>query len=56
MDTLYNIPSNVNDTIEYMMRTDVIAFYSDLMDKQATQFTILISVVSAVFVIAIGAT
>lgn len=56
MDTLSNIPSHVNDTIEYMMRTDVIAFYSDLMDKQANQFTILISVVSAVFVIAIGAT
>ncbi len=56
MDTLSNIPSHVNDTIEYMIRSDVISFYSDLMDKQATQFTILISVVSAVFVIAIGAT
>lgn len=56
MDTISNIPITVNDTIEYLVKSDVVAFYTDMMEKQATQFTILISVVSAVFVIAIGAT
>ena len=56
MDTISNVPILVNDTIEYLVKSDVVAFYSDMMEKQATSFTILISVMSAVFVAIIGAT
>ena len=56
MDSIANVSVMVNDTIEYLEKSDVIAFYSDMMDKQATQFAIIVSVISAVFVIATGAT
>lgn len=56
MDTLANVPIMINDTIEYLMKSDVTVFYTDMMDKQATQFNILISVISGVFILALGAT
>lgn len=56
MDTISDIPIMVNDTIEYLVKSDVVEFYTDMMDKQATQFGILIGVISGVFVLAIGAT
>lgn len=46
----------VIDSVEYVRRSDVAAFYADLVDKQATQFTILISVLCGIIVIVIGAT
>lgn len=56
MDSIANVSVMVNDTIEYLEKSDVVAFYSDMMDKQATQFTIIVSLISAVFVIATTAT
>ena len=56
MDTISNVPILVNDTIEYLVKSDVVAFYSEMMDKQATQFGILVGVISGVFVLALGAT
>lgn len=56
MDTLANATIMVNDTIEYLVKSDVAAFYADMMDKQATQFTTLVAVICGVFAIAVGAT
>lgn len=56
MDSISSVPVIVNDTIEYILKSDVTAFYADMMDKQATQFTIIVSVIGGVFAIAIGAT
>ena len=56
MDTISNVPIMVNDTIEYLVKSDVVAFYSEMMEKQATQFGILVGVISGVFVLALGAT
>lgn len=48
LDSIIMMTEIVRDTIS-VVRTDQIAeFYEDMMDKQATQFTILISVLCAV--------
>lgn len=52
---LLNIESQV-DTLAVVNANQVVAFYSDMMDKQATQFTILISVLCGIVVFIIGAT
>lgn len=44
------------DSLHVLDMNKVVEFYSDLMDKQATQFTILISVLCGVVVLIIGAT
>lgn len=44
------------DTIEYIKRSDVADFYANIADKQATQFTILISVLCGIVVVLIGMT
>jgi F0F1-type ATP synthase membrane subunit b/b' len=46
----------VIDSVEYIRSSDVSAFYADLADKQATQFTILISIICGIVVFIIGAT
>ena len=58
MDTLKieQVKQVVMDSVEYVRSSDVSAFYADLADKQATQFTILISVLCGIIVIVIGAT
>ena len=58
MDTLKveQIRQVVIDSVKYVRSSDVSAFYADLADKQATQFTILISVLCGIIVIVIGAT
>lgn len=60
MDTIINdfeqVRKIVIDTVTYVKYNDVSAFYSDLADKQATQFTILISVLCGIVVVLIGAT
>ena len=48
--------SIVVDSVNYLIKSDVSSFYMDMMEKQATQFTILISVVSVIFVAVVGAT
>lgn len=50
------VKSIVVDSIEYVKKSDVLQFYSDIADKQATQFTILISVLCGVVVVLLGAT
>lgn len=58
MDTLKieQVKQVVIDSVEYVRSSDVSAFYADLADKQAIQFTILISVLCGIIVIVIGAT
>lgn len=58
MDTLKveQVRQVVIDSVKYVRSSDVSAFYADLADKQATQFTILISVLCGIIVIVIGAT
>ena len=58
MDTMKieQVRQVVIDSVEYVRSSDVSAFYADLADKQATQFTILISVLCGIVVIVIGAT
>ena len=46
----------VIDSVEYVRKSDVAAFYADLADKQATQFTVLISIICGIVVFIIGAT
>ncbi len=46
----------VIDSVEYIRSSDVSTFYADLADKQATQFTILISIICGIVVFIIGAT
>ena len=48
--------SIIIDSVEYVKKSDVLCFYSDIADKQATQFTILISVLCGVVVVLLGAT
>lgn len=48
--------SIIIDSVEYIKKSDVLQFYSDIADKQATQFTILISVLCGIVVILLGAT
>jgi hypothetical protein len=55
MDSLIN-SKIVIDTIEYIKRTDVLEFYSDIASKQASQFTILTYVLAGVTVALLGAT
>lgn len=57
MDTtqLNNVSRVIIDSVEYIKRTDVLAFYSDIADKQATQFTILISVLCGATVLFLAA-
>ncbi|MBO7145501.1 MAG: hypothetical protein J6W13_11835 [Salinivirgaceae bacterium] len=50
------VKSIVIDSVEYIKKSDVLNFYSDIADKQATQFTILISVLCGIVVILLGAT
>jgi len=50
------VKSIIVDSIEYVKKSDVLQFYSDIADKQATQFTILISVLCGVVVVLLGAT
>lgn len=58
MDTLKieQVKQVVIDSVEYVRSSDVSAFYADLADKQATQFTILISIICGIVVFVIGAT
>lgn len=44
------------DSLRVLDTNQVVEFYSDLMDKQASQFTILISVLCGIVVLIIGAT
>ena len=59
MDTANNIEivkTTIVDSIEYVKKSDVLQFYSDIADKQASQFTILISVLCGIVVVLFGAT
>ena len=58
MDTLKveQVRQVVIDSVKYVRSSDVSAFYADLADKQATQFTILISIICGIVVFIIGAT
>lgn len=50
MDTIFSpLPTIKLDTLEYVMKSDVTSFYMDMMDKQASQFTVLVTVISAIF-------
>lgn len=57
MDTtqLDNIHRVIIDSVEYIKRTDTLEFYSDIANKQATQFTILISVLCGITVLLLAA-
>ncbi len=57
MDTsqINNVSRVIIDSVEYIKRTDVLEFYSDIANKQATQFTILISVLCGITVLFLAA-
>jgi len=49
LDSLLLMTEVVRDTISVLRTDQVVDFYQDMMDKQASQFTILISVLCGVF-------
>lgn len=58
MDTtnIEQLRTIVIDSVEYIKRGDVLEFYSDLASAQASQFTILTSVLCGIVVVLLGAT
>lgn len=50
------IPTIIIDSVEYIQKSDVTAFYMDMMDKQANQFSIILTAIGIIFAIVVGAT
>ena len=55
-DSIAQAPIIVIDTVEYILKSDVTAFYADMMEKQTNQFTIILTAIGIIFAVTVGAT
>lgn len=52
----YILISSVQDTVSFINQCELTDFYKDIASVQSTQFTVLVTVISVVFTVVVGAT